>query len=116
MALQELDLTIVHRSGRHNLNAHALSRCPLPTSIDNHPAAEVVAVITEETTAVEDTLSVLQSRDKELAPIIQFLQDGTLPTEEKLARKTALTSSQYTIVDEVMYRMESDSTLRVVPP
>ena len=29
MALQEMDLTIQHRSGKHNLNADALSRCPL---------------------------------------------------------------------------------------
>ena len=29
MALQEMDLTIQHRSGKYNLNADALSRCPL---------------------------------------------------------------------------------------
>ena len=52
MALKELDLTIVYRSGRHNSNSDALSRCPLPTSIDDHPAAKVMAVITEKTTVV----------------------------------------------------------------
>lgn len=111
MALQELDLTIVHHSGRHTTIVDALSRCPLPTSIDNLPAAKVVALTTEETTAVEEKLSLLQSQDKELAPIIQFLPNGLLPTEEKLARKVALTSSQYTIVDEVLYWIESESTL-----
>lgn len=49
MALQELDLTIMHRSGKHNSNADALSRCPLPTSTDENPTAEVVAPLTEET-------------------------------------------------------------------
>ena len=49
MALQELDLTIVHRSGKHNSNADALSRCPLPTSTDENPTAEVVAALTGET-------------------------------------------------------------------
>ena len=34
MALQELDLTIQHRSGKSNNNADALSRFPLPTSTD----------------------------------------------------------------------------------
>ena len=33
MALQELNLTIQHRSGKHNANADALSRHPLPESI-----------------------------------------------------------------------------------
>ena len=121
MALQELDLTIVHRSGRHNSNADALSRCPLPNFTDEHPAAEVVAVITggEGTTAtgtVGSSLSILQRQDDELAPIIQFLQTGDLPEEDKLARKIALTSSQYALLEAVLYRVEPDATLRIVPP
>ena len=33
MALQEMDLTIVHRSGKKNANADALSRFPMPSTI-----------------------------------------------------------------------------------
>ena len=46
MAQQELDLTIVHSSGKHNSNADALSHWPLPSSTDNNPTPEVVAAIT----------------------------------------------------------------------
>ena len=33
MAIQELDVKILHRSGKHNTNADALSRSPLPGTI-----------------------------------------------------------------------------------
>ena len=32
MAIQELDVRILHRSGKHNANADALSRVPLEQS------------------------------------------------------------------------------------
>lgn len=98
MALQELDLTIVHRSGKHNSNADALSRCPLPDSTEQNPTEEVVAAITRSPAGAdgeEESLSVLQRRNDKLAPIIKFLEDGVLPAEDKSARKIALTSSQY---------------------
>ena len=121
MALQELDLKIVHRSGKHNANADALSRYPLPGSSDYHPTEEVVAAIThssdkDDQEADGGSLAGSQRQDKELAPIIEFLEDGVLPQEEKLARRTALTSSQYTLVDGELYRTEPDGTLRLIPP
>ena len=118
MALQELDLTIVHRSGKHNTNADALSRCPLPDSTDHHQTEEVVAAITRATTRAdnEESISVLQRQDEELVPVIKFLEDGVLPQEDKLARTVALTSSQYTVLDGVLYRVEADATLRLIPP
>ena len=45
MALQELNLNIQHRSGKHNTNADALSRHPLPESADGHTTEEVVAAL-----------------------------------------------------------------------
>ena len=46
MALQEMDLTIVHRSGKRNANADALSRFPMSTTMDHNPTQGVVAAIT----------------------------------------------------------------------
>ena len=39
-----------------------------------------------------------------------------LPGDEKLARQVALTRSQYVIEDNVLYKLEGDGTLRVIPP
>ena len=121
MALQELDLTIVHRAGKHNANADALSRCPLPTSTDENPTAEVVAVIVEDgekttSDAPSNDLAVQQGRDTELSPIIDYVTMGALPKDENLAKRIALTRAQYTVLDGVLHRVEADSTLRVIPP
>ena len=51
-----------------------------------------------------------------MAPIIEFLQTGDLPEEIKLAWKIVLTGSQYTLLEKVLYRVEPDATLRIVPP
>ena len=118
MALQGLDLTIAHHSGKHNSNADALSHWPLPSFTDNSPTPQVVNGVTrsEDEPAAEGELRTLQKGDEELSPIIDFLTSGTLPEEGKLARTIALTSLQYTLLDGVLYRVKADSTLRVIPP
>jgi len=63
MALQELDLHIVHHSGKKNANADALSQYPLPSSQDSQPTAGVVAAVTAVKQGTEDNtddLAVLQ--------------------------------------------------------
>ena len=112
MAIQELDLTILHRSGKRNANADALSRFPLPDTVDNDPTCGVVAAVTDG----EVDLPSLQRSDEGLAAIVTFLETGILPEDKIIAKKIALTSSLYTIQDGVLYRIESDATLRVIPP
>ena len=114
MALQELDLVVVHRSGKTNANVDALSRFPLATSADDNPTCGVVATITAGET--EEGLSAEQRQDTELAVIIQYIETGVLPEDGKLAKQIALTSHLYTLQDGVLYRVEKDATLRVVPP
>ena len=119
MALQEMDLTILHRSGKRNANADALSRSPLPDSVDHDPTGRLVAALSEggrEGSGEEDDLSQQQRADEELAPIITYLETGVLPESERQGKRIALTSSLYTVQDGVLYRVESDATLRVVPP
>ena len=55
MALQELNLDIRHRSGKHNANADPLSRYPLPDCGDRGSADILVAALT--TTAGEEDSS-----------------------------------------------------------
>ena len=121
LALQELNLTILHRSGKHNTNADALSRSPLPSSGADESTGGVVAALAgggkEGAPPADDRdLSLLQRADPELAPVITYLETGRLPEEEKPARQIALTSMQYTLEDDVLYRVEDDGTLRIIPP
>ena len=48
--------------------------------------------------------------------VITLLVEGTLPKDEKKPKELALTKTQYEIVDDVLYHVEADKTLRVIPP
>ena len=110
MAIQDLDLHIRHRSGKRN---DALSRCPLPPNCEQ-AASETDGVIA--TIETEADLAACQRQDKELAPVICYLETGLLPDDERLARTITLSASQYVLEDDVLYRVEQDSTLRIIPP
>ena len=113
MAIQVLDLHIQHRSGRSNGNADALSRSPLPAGEDSttgEPDGVVAAVLPEG----ETDLPTCQ-QDKDLATIVTYPETGVL-LEESLARTLTLSQSQYVLEDDVLYKVEPDSTLRVIPP
>ena len=114
MAIQELDIQIYHRSGKHNSNADALSRFPLP----QHPGADeqcgVVAAI--DPVIPEEELAGLQRGDNALNEIMTFLETGVLPADGKRAKVIALTQSQYTLEKGILYWVESDGTFRVIPP
>ena len=113
MAIQELDLHMHHRSGKTNANADALSRSPLFVGKDlSSPDTEGVIAAVE----VEADLPACQRQDQNLAAIIHYLETGILPSDERLARSIALSASQYVLEDDVLYRVEQDSTLRVIPP
>lgn len=119
MTLQELDLHIVHCSGKKNANTDALSRCPLPSSQDSHHTAEVIATVTAVEQGTEDNtddLAVLQRADGDLSPLIDYQMAGALPQHDCLARKLLLSGSRYTLVDQILYHIEDDSTLGVIPP
>ena len=123
MALQDLDLKIQYRAGKKNSNADALSRYPMhkeesPTMSSCQPFAVVAATSPPKvpTKDGETPLSELQRQDRNLCEIIDYQKTGTLPQDEKRAREMALTKSQYTLLDGVLYRVESDKTLRIIPP
>ena len=58
-----------------------------------------------------NTLATLQQRDAELAPMIKYLETGTLPPDDKEARQIAISSGQYTLEDNILYHVEDDGTL-----
>ena len=47
--------------------------------------------------------------------MIKYLETGELPADSKRAREFALTKSQYALVDDVLYHVERDKSLRIIP-
>ena len=119
LTLQELDLHIHYRPGPKNTNAVALSRYPIQCSEDvDMDVGEVAALFTDEATATggDPSISARQEADASLRPIRSFLRDGTLPPEKESARKLLLEQHQYALLDDILYCVLPDSTLRRIPP
>ena len=120
MAIQELDLRILHRTGKNNVNADALSRAPIAgtdkESGTTVPFGIIAAINAGKSSVGEDGLSQRQRNDPKLLEVIRFLETDILPADEKRAKKLALTKSQYHMEGGVLYHLESDGTLRVIPP
>ena len=63
-----------------------------------------------------DSLGKQQRKDPYLKQIISYLQTGELPREERQARELVLGKSQFTMDDKILYRMEADKSLGIIPP
>ena len=116
--ISELNLHIQYRPGRKNSNADALSHSPLEVGVDDseseadHSVLQVgspVANVPRET----DELSKLQSKDDELHLVREYLKDGTLPSDEKRARKILLQKDQFVLLENVLYHIDSSPQHRL---
>ena len=116
LAIQELDVNILHRSGKHNANADALSRSPLPNTGSLEGISFGIVAATQVAQVPQQNLKECQRDDPELLEIIVMLEAGTLPADDKRARQLALTKNQFTLQDDILYHIESDGTLQVIPP
>ena len=113
MTIQELDVRILHRKGKCN----TLSRAPVvgedKDSNNTMPLRIITATRAGRSTVEEDSFSTKQRNDLKLLEVINvFLETGTLPGDEKQAKVLALTH----IEGGVLYHLESDGTVRVIPP
>ena len=117
MTIQEMNLTIKHRSGKTNTNADALSRNPVDP-YQHTKTANVCSVDVEEPS--EGSLSTdqmqkmkdirdLQEKDPDLVPLVWYLKKGELPTEEEISERIVLESARYDLIDGVLHS-ENPST------
>ena len=60
-----------------------------------------------------DEISKLQSKDDELHLVRQYLKDGTLPSDEKRARKILLQKDQFVLLEDVLYHIDSSPQHRL---
>ena len=93
----------------------------LASDCSNTQTAAVVAKLDSASSNVESgeerTLEERQKDDPSLAVILAYLQKSELPEEEKAARELVLGEPMYTvIIDGVLYHVERDKTLRIIPP
>jgi hypothetical protein len=60
----------------------------------------------------------LQTQDPELNTVVSFLEHGTLPADENVAKKIALASSRFTLLDQVLYWIDDsrEHRLRICVP
>ena len=126
LILQDMELEIKYRSGKKNSNPDALSRYPVSIPVEHledTSATELNGVVAAldyngeiESKEGEDTLYDRQLADSLLKIIIDYISDGVLPEDDKEARHLILSSWKFTVLDNILYHMESDKTLRVVVP
>ena len=127
MALQELDLDIQYRPGKTNSRADALSRHPVPLQPEDCTKTQTPVLIAAMEAPLppaqsgehgpdQTSLSERQLKDPHVREIIRYLVDGELPTDDKQARRILLGQSNFTVLDGILYHIEEDKTLRIVPP
>ena len=131
------EVCIVYRAGRENASADTLSRnpqAPAPRDRDTEAEVQVSQVQVEDPGATEDISTLLQlpgigpssptapfmdeqRMDSQLCEIIEFLQTGSLPVDDKRARKIALQAPLFSVIDDVLYYVEPKRRRRqiVVP-
>jgi len=107
MALQEMDLHLHYRPGKTNQNADTLSHAPLTCHSEGSKGKVVAALIAPKALAKDGEemigLAERQNNDNELKPIIEYIKNGNLPEEEKVARELTLNKKQYVLMDDILY-------------
>ena len=101
MTIQEMNLTIKHRSGKTNTNADALSRNPVDPCqstgtanvyfVDVEEPSEV-SLLTDLKQKMKDIRD-LQEKDPYLDPLVWYLKKGELPTEKEIPERIVLESA-----------------------
>ena len=135
------EVDIVYRSGKENLNADALSRQPHLLAPSEGIAEADVQVATIDSTATpglekcsiqdllhieprsgvpspSDNFSVEQRKDPEINRMINYLENGDLPADDKQARTVAAQASLFVIIDDILYHLHpkhGDRKCVVVP-
>ena len=127
LTIQEMDLTIKHKSGKKNTNADPLSRCPADVRPEESWISSIEAdLFTDDDSSDFDSpfdscddedpvcddssclpdpekLRECQVMDPEMSEMMSYLQDRSLPDDDKSARRVVLESKQFELVEGLLY-------------
>ena len=105
LTIQEMDLTIKHKSGKRNVGADALSRSP---AVDSTVAAVGAVEMAGPDITVPNvkTLRSSQESDPDISPLLVYLSTNTLPDDDKLARRLVFQSHLFDVVDGILYHRD----------
>ena len=119
MAIQEMNLTLKHRSGCSNASADALSRNPVSEKEmvevctinvpSGEPDASLLLELSDATKQKLSNLAELQKSDSTFQDMFLYLADGVLPEEDKTARKVVLESRHFDLLDGVLHHENPNS-------
>ena len=62
------------------------------------------------------TLRERQCKDTHLKPMINYLETGNLPQDEKQAREPVISKELFIMEGDVLHCVERDKSLRFIPP
>lgn len=120
------EVKILHRSGKTNVGADALSRNPhLPPPREGIGQSDVqvfsvgtvdldVNTLLDSASDTRQALRIVsfaeeQRKDPRLVELIQFLEHGKLPEQETRASKISLQSPLFTLVDSMLFFIDPKS-------
>ena len=114
-------IKIVYRPGKSNMNADALSRCPVAKapaegvaeselqvaaiqSQPTQPDMNIPALLASDPVVVQsESILSAQRRDTELLAIVKYLENKQLPSEAEHARRIVLQSPLFSVIDGILY-------------
>ena len=105
--LQELEFTIIHRQGKHHLNADALSRLPCDQcGREEHPTISNVSVAPPEPSEQEVQLQMLQLQreDSDMKVVIEAKEVDMKPDSDKLKAQSLEIRCLIQLWDQLVFR------------
>ena len=105
-------MEIRYRLGRAHGNTDALSR----SSMEN-VAAELAGGVNQVAVGCSE-MAEQQKQDPKLKVLVDYMEQGVLPSDERLAKKTVVESSQFSLMDGILYFVDGGrgSNLWIVVP